>query len=38
MEFKIVFTGPPGAGKTTAIGCISDSAPVVTDVATPTPA
>jgi uncharacterized protein len=32
MEFKIVFTGPPGAGKTTAIGCISDSAPVVTDV------
>lgn len=33
QEFKIVFTGPPGAGKTTAIGAISDEAPVVTDVA-----
>jgi uncharacterized protein len=32
MEFKIVFTGPPGAGKTTAIAAISDNAPVVTDV------
>jgi uncharacterized protein len=33
MESKIVFTGPPGAGKTTAIAAISDTAPVVTDVA-----
>ncbi|NDY92334.1 GTP-binding protein [Ideonella livida] len=33
MEFKIVFTGPPGAGKTTAIAAISDVAPVNTDVA-----
>ena len=32
MEPKIVFTGPPGAGKTTAIAAISDTAPVVTDV------
>lgn len=32
MDYKIVFTGPPGAGKTTAIGAISDSAAVVTDV------
>lgn len=32
-EFKIVFTGPIGAGKTTAIAAISDAAPVSTDVA-----
>jgi signal recognition particle receptor subunit beta len=32
-EFKIVFTGPMGAGKTTAIAAISDEAPVSTDVA-----
>jgi uncharacterized protein len=32
MDHKIVFTGPPGAGKTTAIGAISDIPPVVTDV------
>ncbi|UXI67428.1 GTP-binding protein [Tahibacter amnicola] len=32
-EFKIVFTGPMGAGKTTAIGAISDDAPVSTEVA-----
>lgn len=31
-ELKIVFTGPMGAGKTTAIGAISDSPPVLTDV------
>lgn len=31
-EFKIVFTGPMGAGKSTAIAAISDSAPVSTDV------
>lgn len=31
-EFKIVFTGPMGAGKTTAIAAISDQAPVSTDV------
>ncbi|NDY92900.1 GTP-binding protein [Ideonella livida] len=33
MEAKIVFTGPPGAGKTTAIAAISDEPPVNTDVA-----
>jgi signal recognition particle receptor subunit beta len=33
MEAKIVFTGPPNAGKTTAIAALSDVAPVVTDVA-----
>lgn len=33
MEPKIVFTGPPGAGKTTAIAALSDRPPVVTDVA-----
>lgn len=32
-EFKIVFTGPMGAGKTTAISAISDEPPVSTDVA-----
>ncbi|MFC1749224.1 ATP/GTP-binding protein [Pseudomonadota bacterium] len=30
---KIIFTGPVGAGKTTAISAISDVAPVSTDVA-----
>jgi len=33
MESKIVFTGPPNAGKTTAIASLSDLAPIVTDVA-----
>jgi signal recognition particle receptor subunit beta len=32
-ELKLVFTGPMGAGKTTAIAAISDMAPVLTDVA-----
>jgi uncharacterized protein len=32
MELKIVFTGTPGAGKTTAIAALSDIAPVTTDV------
>ena len=31
-DHKIVFTGPPGAGKTTAITALSDKAPVDTDV------
>lgn len=31
-EIKIVFTGPMGAGKTTAIAALSDSAPVATEV------
>jgi signal recognition particle receptor subunit beta len=31
-EFKIVFTGPMGAGKTTAIGAISEVVPVQTEV------
>jgi uncharacterized protein len=31
-EHKIVFTGTPGAGKTTAIAALSDTPPVVTDV------
>lgn len=31
-EYKILFTGTMGAGKTTAIGAISDAPPVVTDV------
>jgi signal recognition particle receptor subunit beta len=31
-EFKIVFTGPMGAGKTTAIATLSDEAPISTDV------
>jgi len=30
-DYKIIFTGPVGAGKTTAIASISDSAPVMTD-------
>ena len=33
-EFKFIFTGTPGAGKTTAIGAISDHPPVVTDAST----
>jgi signal recognition particle receptor subunit beta len=32
QELKIVFTGPMGAGKTTAICAISDAAPVSTEV------
>lgn len=32
QQLKIVFTGPMGAGKTTAIRAISDGAPVSTDV------
>jgi uncharacterized protein len=32
-ELKIVFTGPMGAGKTTAIAAVSDFAPVRTEVA-----
>ena len=30
--YKIIFTGPVGAGKTTAIGSISETPPVATDV------
>ncbi len=30
-DYKIIFTGPVGAGKTTAIGAISDIEPVKTD-------
>lgn len=32
-EYKILFTGTMGAGKTTAIGAISETPPIVTDVA-----
>ncbi len=32
-NFKIIFTGPVGAGKTTAINAISDTPPVKTDAA-----
>ncbi|QPK63308.1 ATP/GTP-binding protein [Methylomonas sp. LL1] len=32
-QYKIIFTGPVGAGKTTAISSISDSPPVKTDAA-----
>jgi signal recognition particle receptor subunit beta len=31
-ELKIIFTGPMGAGKTTAIHAVSDSPPISTDV------
>lgn len=31
-EYKILFTGTMGAGKTTAIGSVSETPPVVTDV------
>ena len=33
MELKIVFTGTPGAGKTTAIAALSDVAPMTTEAA-----
>lgn len=32
-EYKILFTGTMGAGKTTAIAAVSESPPIVTDVA-----
>lgn len=32
-EYKILFTGTMGAGKTTAIGAVSETRPIVTDVA-----
>ena len=32
-EIKLIFTGTPGAGKTTAIGAISEIPPVTTDMA-----
>lgn len=32
MDLKIVFTGTPGAGKTTAITALSDVAPMTTEV------
>lgn len=32
-QYKIIFTGPVGAGKTTAISSISDTPPVKTDAA-----
>jgi len=32
-EYKLVFTGPMGVGKTTAIAAISERAPISTDVA-----
>jgi len=32
-EYKILFTGTMGAGKTTAIGSVSETPPIVTDVA-----
>lgn len=31
-EYKILFTGTMGAGKTTAIGTVSEALPIVTDV------
>ena len=31
-EYKILFTGTMGAGKTTAIGSVSEAPPIVTDV------
>ncbi|MDC0662331.1 GTP-binding protein [Marinobacter sp. SS21] len=33
-EIKLIITGPPGAGKTTAIAAISETPPVKTDTAT----
>lgn len=33
-EIKLIITGTPGAGKTTAIGAISETPPVKTDTAT----
>lgn len=32
VEHKILFTGTTGAGKTTAIGCVSEIPPISTDV------
>jgi len=32
MENKLIFTGPTGSGKTTAIGAISEAPPIRTDV------
>jgi signal recognition particle receptor subunit beta len=32
-QYKIIFTGPVGAGKTTAINSISDLPPIKTDAA-----
>jgi uncharacterized protein len=32
-DFKLVFTGPMGVGKTTAIAAISETAPIATEVA-----
>jgi signal recognition particle receptor subunit beta len=32
-QYKLLFTGPVGAGKTTAIASLSDEAPIKTDVA-----
>ena len=31
-EYKLLFTGTMGAGKTTAIGAVSETPPVITDV------
>ncbi|MET3381359.1 MULTISPECIES: ATP/GTP-binding protein [Variovorax] len=31
-EYKILLTGTVGAGKTTAIGCVSETSPVMTEV------
>jgi len=36
-EYKILFTGTMGAGKTTAIGAVSETPPVVTDVVSTDP-
>ena len=36
-EYKILFTGTMGAGKTTAIGAVSETPPVLTDVANTDP-
>jgi signal recognition particle receptor subunit beta len=33
QDYKILFTGPPGVGKTTAIACVSDHDALNTDVA-----
>jgi len=33
IEYKLVFTGTTGAGKTTAISALSETAPISTDVA-----
>jgi signal recognition particle receptor subunit beta len=31
QQYKIIFTGPPGAGKTTAIEALSDIPPIKTE-------